>query len=159
MYHKGQSYDVWFLRFGVQWTDIFVILHCFLPFYSPNNPENLNFEKMKKIPGDIIILKMCIINDNHMNSGSWDMEHNKHNSFSFLIGFCTFTPLTTAKSKFWKNEKNLGDIIILHNGTKNHDHMLHCSSDTTCGGCNFCISFWAIFFSFIPLTTQKNHFF
>ena len=27
----------------------------FLPFDPPNNPENQNFEKMKKIPGDIII--------------------------------------------------------------------------------------------------------
>ena len=30
-------------------TDIiFVILDHFLPFYQPNNPENQNFEKMKK---------------------------------------------------------------------------------------------------------------
>ena len=35
-------------------------------FYPPNNPENLNFEKMKKTPGDIIILQMRIINDNIM---------------------------------------------------------------------------------------------
>ena len=26
----------------------FVILDYFLPFYPPNNPENQNFEKMKK---------------------------------------------------------------------------------------------------------------
>ena len=42
----------------------------FLPFYPPNNPKNQNFEKMKKIPGDIIILHMCTINDNHMMYGS-----------------------------------------------------------------------------------------
>ena len=31
-----------------------------MPFYSPNNPENHNFEKMKKkkTPGDIIILQV-----------------------------------------------------------------------------------------------------
>ena len=40
-----------------------------MPFY---NPENQNFEKMKKkkIPGYIIILLMCIINDNRIIYGS-----------------------------------------------------------------------------------------
>ena len=31
--HKWQSYDVWFLRYGVQWTECFVILDSFLPCY------------------------------------------------------------------------------------------------------------------------------
>ena len=31
--HKWQSYDAWFLRYGVQRTEFFVILDCFLPFY------------------------------------------------------------------------------------------------------------------------------
>ena len=42
----------------------------FLTFYPPNNPKNQNFEKMKKIIRDIIILHMCNINDNHMVCGS-----------------------------------------------------------------------------------------
>ena len=28
------------------------------------DPKNQNFEKMKKMPADITILRMCIINDN-----------------------------------------------------------------------------------------------
>ena len=50
----------------------FVILDHFLPFYPCNNHKNQNFEKMKKKekPGDIIILQMCNINDNHMMHGS-----------------------------------------------------------------------------------------
>ena len=50
--------------------------HNFLSFYAifcpftPNNPENQNFEKMKKMPEDIIILQKCTINDNHMMDGS-----------------------------------------------------------------------------------------
>ena len=47
-----------------------------LPFYSPNNPKNENFEKMKQMSGDIIILQMCIINDNHMMYGFLVIEHN-----------------------------------------------------------------------------------
>ena len=47
------------------------IIFCHLgPFFAllpPNNPENQNFEKMKKTPGDIIILHMCTVNDNYMN--------------------------------------------------------------------------------------------
>ena len=31
--HKSQSYDVWFLRYGLQWTEFFVILDHFLAFY------------------------------------------------------------------------------------------------------------------------------
>ena len=34
---------------------------------------------------------------------------------------------TAQKIKIQKHEKTPGDIIILHNCTKNHDHMLQCS--------------------------------
>ena len=42
----------------------------FLPFHFPNNPENHNFEKVKKALGDTIILHKCTINNNHMIYGS-----------------------------------------------------------------------------------------
>ena len=41
-----------------------------------NQPEKSKFEKIKKIPRDIIILQRCTINENHMMYGSWDMEHD-----------------------------------------------------------------------------------
>ena len=41
----------------------------FCPF-SPKNPKKQNFEKIKTTTGDIIILHMCTINDNHMMYGS-----------------------------------------------------------------------------------------
>ena len=44
----NESYDFWFLSYGVQRTEHFVILDHFLPFYPLNNPKNENFEKMKK---------------------------------------------------------------------------------------------------------------
>ena len=47
MQPKWQSYDVWFQRYGVWHPEYFVILDYFLPFYSPNNLENQNFQKMK----------------------------------------------------------------------------------------------------------------
>ena len=49
---------------------IFCHLGPFSALLPPNNPKNQNFEIMKKTPGDIIILPMCTINDNHMMYGS-----------------------------------------------------------------------------------------
>ena len=34
-----------------------LILGYFLPFYLPNSPKNQNLEKVKKAPGDIIIVQ------------------------------------------------------------------------------------------------------
>ena len=51
VYHKWQSYDVWFLRCEMWEIEFFVILGLFLPFYNTNNPKNQNFEKMKKTTG------------------------------------------------------------------------------------------------------------
>ena len=50
--------------------NFFVILDLFFALLYAPNPKNQNFEKMKKQPGDIIILNMCTINDNHMIYGS-----------------------------------------------------------------------------------------
>ena len=52
-----------------------ITLCHFGPFFDPpplppNNPENQIFEKMKKMPGDIIILHICTIHDNQMMYGS-----------------------------------------------------------------------------------------
>ena len=48
----------------------------FTPFV-PNNPGNQNFEKMKNVLVEIIILHMCTINENHMMIGFWDMERDR----------------------------------------------------------------------------------
>ena len=53
----------------------------------PNSLENQNFEKMKNVSGGFIILYMCTINENHMMYGSWDMECNRQNFFSFWVIF------------------------------------------------------------------------
>ena len=111
VYHKWQSDDVWFLKYWVWKTDFFVILDHFFPSYPPNNQKNQNFEKMKILPGDIIILHMCTINDNHMMHGSWDNERNRKIFFVILNHFLPFYPLTTQKIKILKNWKT--DLKIL----------------------------------------------
>ena len=130
----------------------FLILGYFLPFYPPNNPKNQNFEKMKKTPGDIIILHKCTKNHDHMLHCSWDMVHDRCNYFSFWVIFCPFTTLTAQKIKIKKKGKKMpGDIIILHKCTKNHDHMLYCSWDVVHDRCDFYFLFWTIFCPFTPL--------
>ena len=38
----------------------------FFAHFPPKNPKNQNFEKMKKTPGDIIILQKCTKTHDHM---------------------------------------------------------------------------------------------
>ena len=83
---------------------IFCRLDCFLPFYH-HNLKNQNFKKLKKDSGDIIILRMCTINDNHKMYGSWDMKHEGENFLSFWTILYPFTPITTQKIKILKNWK------------------------------------------------------
>ena len=54
----------------MQQTESFVIVDRFLPFYPHTDPEDHNFENMKKTAEDIIILQMCTIHDSHMIYGS-----------------------------------------------------------------------------------------
>ena len=132
MYQKWQSYDVWVLRYEVRQTKFVDILGHFLSFYPTNNPKNQNFEKMKKLPGDIIVLHSCTKNHDQMLYFSWDMVRNGCNYyFSFRTIFCPFTPLTAQRIKILKKwqKKPPGDIIILHICTKNYDQMKYGSWD------------------------------
>ena len=98
------------------------ILGHFLPLPPPNSPKNNTKKKMKKTPGDIIILHMCTRNYDQMMYSSGDMVRDRCNCyFSFWTIFCPFTPLTAQKIKVLK--KTLGDITILHMCTKNYDQI------------------------------------
>ena len=65
-------------------------------------------------------LHKCTKNHDHTLCCSWDMACDRCNFyFSFWAIFCPFTTISAKKK--WK--KTPGDIIILHNCTRNHDHM------------------------------------
>ena len=83
----------------------FAILGHFLPFY---------LDKLKKTPGDIIILHKLIINDDHMMYGSLNMEHNRQDVLSFWANFCPLGPLTTRKIKMLKKWKKLHKILSFY---------------------------------------------
>ena len=84
VYNKWQSYHVLFLRYEVLGTEFFVILEKFLSFYPANNPKNQNFEKIKKRPGDIIILHKCTIDVNHIMH-IWFLRYGVSGTESFVI--------------------------------------------------------------------------
>ena len=112
MYHKWQSYDVWFLRYEVWWTEFFVILDCFFLFYPPKKSKNQNFEKA---PGDIIILHKCSKKNDHILHCSLDMVHKGFNCyFSFWAIFLPFTPLTAQKIKILKKWRKPLEISLFY---------------------------------------------
>ena len=124
-------------------------IFAFYPCPPTNNPENQNFEKMKKTPGDIIILQKCTINDNHMIYGSWDMKCTRENFF--LSSWAIFYhPPNSLKNKNFKKVKKVPKMC-----TNNHDHRLYCCWDMARDGCNCYFSFWVVFCPFTLLTAQK----
>ena len=106
-YQKSQSYDGRSLRYGVRRTNFLVILGHFLLLYLNNDPEKQSLGKTLKKPGDISILHMCTINDNHVMYVSWGMGCGGQHfllSTTFWTIFCLFVPLTTQKLKLKKKE-------------------------------------------------------
>ena len=57
--HKWQSCDVWFLRYGVQQTNVFVILDHFLPFYPLTTQKGKNY-KRRRNELEILLLYTCV---------------------------------------------------------------------------------------------------
>ena len=132
MYHKWQSYDVWFLRYGTQPTEFFSFWTIFCPLtplphpLPPYQPRKSKFWKNENTLGDIIILQECCKNHDQMLYCSWDMAHDGCNYFSFWAFFCLFMLLTVRKIKIKKKWKKMfGNIIILQKCTKNYDQMMY----------------------------------
>ena len=105
MYQKSWLYAKLFLKYGVRRIQLlFFILGYFLLFYSPKNE---NFKTMKKKPGDIILLRKCTKNHDHMLYCSWDIVLEWCNCyFSFWAIFCPYTPPPLTARKMRKEKKN-----------------------------------------------------
>ena len=86
---------------------------------------------------------------------SWEKEpyRLKLVIIGHFLAFCSHK--NQKKSKLWKKKgKNLGNIIILHMCTKNHNHMMYGSCGTEWDRQNFLL-YWTIFCFFTPLTIHK----
>ena len=89
VYQKSQSYDVWDMECDRQ--NFLSLWTVFLLFYPPMDPENQNFEKMKKALEGIIILQMFTINGSHMIYGFQIWSATDKIFWSFWTAFCPFT--------------------------------------------------------------------
>ena len=153
MCNKWQSYDIWFLRYWVWCTEFFVILEYFLSFYPPNNSKNQNFEKMKITPGDIIILHMCTINDNHMMFGSLYLDVRDGQKFlSFWTIFCPFTPVKTWKIKIFEKWKNRLEISSFYTNVTKMIIICYIVPEIRCKmGCKAILIFYfGLFYGLLP---------
>ena len=100
---------------------------------------------MIKIAGDIIILHMCNINDNHMMYSSWDTERDGQNFFVILDRFLLspiLPPSNLGNQIFEKMKKPIND-----------NHMMYGSWDIERDTQNL-LSFWTVFY---PFTSPPNN--
>ena len=134
----------------------FAILGHVLPFYLPDYPENQNFEKLKKKPGNIIILLKCTINNHHMMYGSWDMECNRQTFLSFwILHFLPFNLPNNLENQNFEEKKWKKACRYYHftNVYLNDNHIMHGFWDMECDRI-FC-HVGPFFCPFTPLTTLK----
>ena len=111
---------------------------------------------MKKSPGNIIILHMCTINDNHMMHGSWDIECDRQNFLSFWTIFYPFTLITQKVIilKKWETITKKHEDIILQSCTINENLMMYGSWEIKHDWKNFC--HLGLFFAILPPNYSKN---
>ena len=91
----------------------FRTISCPFTPLPPKNPKYQNFEKLKKLPGDIIILHWCNINDNHMMYGSLDTECDRQN-FIILDHFLPFYSPNNLKNQNFQKIKHLVKILSFY---------------------------------------------
>ena len=144
-----------------------VILGKFLPFYpslktlkikilkdEKNFSRYHHFTNVYKKWLEILSFYtyMCTLNEDHMIYGYWNIRIDRQKFFSFWAIFSLSAHKQPRKSKFWKNEKIPGYIIILHICIINDNHMM---IDMARDRQNF-LSFWTVFSPFTPYGPRKS---
>ena len=111
MYHKWQSYDIWFLRYQVQQTDFFAIFGNFFPFtqkmeISKKWKKYLEITSFYKSAPKLMIIGYSVPEIWHM----MDVIVRNH----FGLFFCPFTPLKPKKWKYQKIKKKYLEITSFY---------------------------------------------
>ena len=119
MYHKWQSYDVWFLRYWAWLTKLLLFRTIFCPF-TLLKPKKSKFRKNEKNPWRYYHFRWYWYHLKYYHKWqSYDVLFLRYevwqtNFFVILDCFLPFYPLpppptpptlTTQKLKFWKNWK------------------------------------------------------
>ena len=95
------------LKFSTFWA-------IFCPL-SPLTTWKIKILTLKKTPGDITILQICTINNNHMMYSSWYMELDRHNFLSFWTVFLHFyPPMDPENQNFQKKWKKHLKVLSLY---------------------------------------------
>ena len=118
-------YGSWDIKHDRQnFLSFWVIFYLFSPPLSSLTTQRIKILKKWKEYLEISSFFISVpINDNHMMHGSWDIKCNRQIFFVNLGHFLLFYLLNSPKNEnFKKIKKSPGDIINLHNCTKNHDH-------------------------------------
>ena len=155
VYHKWQSCDIWFVRYGAQQTEFFAFWTIFCSFTCPpNNPKKLKFGKNEKRSLKILLFYTCVPKMRIIWCMILEIWSLTDWFLSFWTIFCPFTPSPlpqTTQKLNKKNEKRTPrDIILLQMCTINKDHMMYVFWDIKCNGQIFC--HFGPFFALYPLT-------
>ena len=105
VYHTWRSHDIWFLKYKVGQTEIFVILGHFLPFQPPDNLENQNFKIEKNTWR---YYHFTHLHHKWQSYDVWFLRYGvRQTEFFVIMGrFLPFYPLWTQKIKILKKWKN-----------------------------------------------------
>ena len=114
MHQKSQSYDVWFLRYGVRQAEFFIILFgSFFAILTPPALLPLMILKIKILKKKekydwryYPFIHMCTINEDHMIYGSWNIKVQQTESFVILGHFLPYQPPDNLENQNFKIEKN-----------------------------------------------------
>ena len=104
--------DSWGIRCNKQKFLSFWALFClFIPL---RNQKIKILKKWKKTPGDIIFLHFSTTNDNQIMYGSWDMEFNRQNLFSFWT-------ILLKNQNFVKKAWRYHQLSLVHHKWQSYD--------------------------------------
>ena len=152
VHQKAQSYEVLqFLRYEVRQNFLsFWVIFCVFNPVHPYNPENQNFEELKKAFGNVIILNLCNKKTRCLLTQIWSPCTD--------IIFCHFRPFFAFLPNYWPQQlrfgKTPGHIILLHMCNINQD-MTYSSCGMKFTRHNF-FSHLGQFFALLPPNTLKN---
>ena len=144
-------YGSWDIK--AQWTEFFVILGHFLPFDSPNNPKNQNYEQLKK---NNWRYHFKIVYHKWSSYDAWFLRYRVQQAEFLLLWtiFCSLPPLTTQKIKIdaWR----CCHVTHVYHEWKSYDVWFLRYRDMEIWSATEFFSFWAIFCPFNPPPPQQQ---
>ena len=138
-------------------TDNFFSFQAIVCSFAPLLiPKIKIWKKCKTKPGDIILLQMCTINQDHMMYGSWDMKFNRHNVFVIV---CIFLPFylppsfkQPQKKNIWKKWKKHLEISSFYTTVPKIMIICYTVPEIWCVMDVIAIFHFGLCFSFLPPT-------